>query len=60
LEIIFNVVMDEHLKYDIMIGREILALGFGITMDADKCNIFKTKQINSISHETIIRYPLLS
>jgi len=52
--------MDEHLKYDIMIGREILALGFGITMDADKCNIFKTKQINSISHETIIRYPLLS
>jgi len=26
LEIMFNVVMDEHLKHDIMIGREILAL----------------------------------
>jgi len=39
LEIMFNVVMDEHLKHDILIGPEILALGFGITMDADKFNM---------------------
>jgi len=54
----FNVVMDEHLKHDIMIGREILALCFGITMDADKFSIFKSKQINSISDETITNYKL--
>jgi len=35
----FNVVVDEHLKHDILIGPEILALGFGITMDADKFNM---------------------
>jgi len=52
----FNVVMDEDLKHDIMIGREILALGFGITMDADKFSIFKSKQINLISDETIPNY----
>jgi len=55
----FNVVMDEHLKHDIMIDREILALGLGISMDADKCNIFKSKQVNSISDETITNYDKL-
>jgi len=35
VEVLFHVVMDNYLKYDIIIGREILQLGFGVMIDVN-------------------------
>lgn len=46
-----NVVIlkDCYLKYDVMIGREILSHGFGVVMTVDKFNIFLSKTIDACS-----------
>lgn len=49
--------MDKYLKYDVLIGREILGQGFGVTMDADKFQIYTTKRVESlvtINYEEVI------
>lgn len=45
LEILFQVVPDIYLKSDIMIGREILSLGFDVSITRDSCMIRKTNTI---------------
>jgi len=47
-EILLHVSMDKYLKYGVLIGREIFSQGFGITMDADKFQIYTTKRVESI------------
>ncbi|XP_062142643.1 uncharacterized protein LOC133850536 [Drosophila sulfurigaster albostrigata] len=44
IEILLHVIMDKYLKYDVLVGREILSQGFGVTIDADKFQIYKTKR----------------
>lgn len=56
-EILLHVIMDKYLKYDVLIGREILGQGFGVTMDADKFQIYTTKRVESlvtINYEEVI------
>lgn len=36
LEVLFHVVLDKYLKYDVMIGREILNQNFGTIITANK------------------------
>lgn len=52
LEILFHVVNNNYLKYDVMIGREILQLDFGMTIDSDKLSLFKTKTVNVVQKES--------
>ncbi|XP_050488692.1 uncharacterized protein LOC126872634 [Bombus huntii] len=47
LEIVFHVLVDDYLKYDIMIGREILSQGFDVNITQDSLVICKTKIINA-------------
>ena len=47
LEITFHVLPDSHLKYDIMIGREILSQGFDVHTTRDSLDICKTKIVNA-------------
>ena len=47
LEIIFHVLADSYLKYDIMIGREILSQGFYVNITQNNIVICKTKTINA-------------
>ena len=47
LEITFHVLPDSHLKYDIMIGREILSQGFDVHITSDSLEICKTKTVNA-------------
>ncbi|XP_050495327.1 uncharacterized protein LOC126876528 [Bombus huntii] len=49
LEIIFHVLADSHLHYDIMIDREILSQGFDVTITRNSVDICKTKTINACS-----------
>jgi len=47
-EILLHIIMVKYLKYDVLIGREIFSQGFGVTMDADKFQIYTTKRVESI------------
>lgn len=49
LEMSFHVIMDKYLKHDIMIGREILSQGFGVTIESDRFCIYKVKLINVVT-----------
>uniref|UniRef100_V5G0J8 Transposon Ty3-I Gag-Pol polyprotein n=1 Tax=Anoplophora glabripennis TaxID=217634 RepID=V5G0J8_ANOGL len=49
LEILFHVVLDEYLKCDIMVGREILGQGFDVNITSDNFSVLKTKMINACS-----------
>ena len=46
LEIAFHVLPDKYLKYDIMIGREILSQGFDVHITRTSLDICKTKVVN--------------
>jgi hypothetical protein len=46
LEVIFHILADDHLKYDIMIGREILNQGFDKNVTQNSLTICKTKVIS--------------
>ncbi|XP_050598902.1 uncharacterized protein LOC126926578 [Bombus affinis] len=46
LEIAFHVLADKYLKYDIMIGREILSQGFDVHITRTSLDICKTKVVN--------------
>jgi hypothetical protein len=46
LKIIFHVLSDNHLKHDIMIGREILNQGFEISITQNSISIRKAKEID--------------
>ena len=52
LEITFHVLPDSHLKYDIMIGREILSQSFDVRITPDSLDICKTKIVNACN-ETV-------
>ena len=52
LEITFHVLPDSHLKYDIMIDREILSQGFDVHITPDSLEICKTKTVNACN-ETV-------
>jgi len=54
LEVPFQVVMDNYLKCDILIGREILQLGFGVMIDASKYTMYKGGQ--KYFHKTKVKY----
>ncbi|XP_033362397.1 uncharacterized protein LOC117240484, partial [Bombus vosnesenskii] len=47
LEIVFHVLADDYLKYDIMIGREILSQGFDVNITQNSPVICKTKVVNA-------------
>ncbi|XP_052849921.1 uncharacterized protein LOC128260739 [Drosophila gunungcola] len=47
-EILLHVILDKYLKYDVLVGREILSQGFGVMIDADKFQIYKTKMIDKV------------
>jgi hypothetical protein len=49
IEILFHVVMDKYLKYDVLIGREILGQGFGVSIDANKFALYRTNTVNTLS-----------
>lgn len=49
IEILFHVVMDKYLKYGVLIGREILGQGFGVSIDANKFALYKTNTVNALS-----------
>jgi len=55
LQILFHVVQDNHLKSDIVIGREILKQGFNVTVSQNKFKVAKAKAVNicSIDRETV-------
>ncbi|XP_043064141.1 uncharacterized protein LOC122320104 [Drosophila ficusphila] len=52
LEILLHVVMDKYLKYDVLIGREILSQGFSVTIAAEKFSIDKTKRVDVVTFAT--------
>ena len=52
LEIVFHVLVDKYLKYDIMIGREILSRGFDIKITQNSVAISRTKVINVCNKDT--------
>ncbi|XP_041674417.1 uncharacterized protein LOC121530070 [Drosophila eugracilis] len=41
--------MDKYLKHDVLIGREVLSLGFGVSIDADKFCFYNIKRVNVLS-----------
>jgi len=45
LEILFHVVLDNYIKYDVMIGREILSQGIGVTITSNSLTMFNEKSI---------------
>nr|XP_033199425.1 uncharacterized protein LOC117161787 [Bombus vancouverensis nearcticus] len=49
LDITFHVLADSNLKYDIMIGREILSQGFDVNITRDSVDIYRSKVINVCS-----------
>ncbi|XP_012246642.1 uncharacterized protein LOC105681473, partial [Bombus impatiens] len=49
LEITFHALADNYLKYDIMIGREILSQGFDVNVTRNSVDICKTKMVNACS-----------
>lgn len=49
LEVLFHVIPDEFLRHDIMIGREILKLGFSITMTENSLVLSKVKVVDQCS-----------
>jgi len=51
VEVLFHVVMDNYLKYDIIIGREILELCFGVMIDANKFTMYMNQIVNVVSNE---------
>ncbi|XP_033359091.1 uncharacterized protein LOC117238343 [Bombus vosnesenskii] len=46
LDITFHVLAESNLKYDIMIGREILSQGFDVNITRDSVDIYRSKVIN--------------
>jgi len=54
VEVLFHVVMDNYPKYDIIIGREVLQLGFGVMIDANKFTMYMNQIVNVVSNETSI------
>jgi len=44
-EILFHVVLDNHIKYDALIGREILSQGIGVTITSSALTMFKEKSV---------------
>ncbi|XP_074115209.1 uncharacterized protein LOC141537903 [Cotesia typhae] len=56
LEILFHVVPDEYLNENILIGREILSLGFEVNISQLNFNIGKSKVINECSKVEIINF----
>lgn len=50
LEILFHVVVDNYLKYDIMIGQDILELGFVLLIKSNKFSMYKSKVINAVQN----------
>lgn len=49
LEVLLHVVMDKYLKHEVLIGREVLSQGFGVSIDADKFCFYKTERVNVLS-----------
>jgi len=44
-EILFHVVLDNHIKYDALIGREISSQGIGVTITSSALTMFKEKSV---------------
>ncbi|XP_044573262.1 uncharacterized protein LOC123257593 [Drosophila ananassae] len=44
-EILFHVVLDNHIKYDALIGREILSQGIGVTITSSALTMFNEKSV---------------
>lgn len=56
LEVLFHVLPDEFLSRNILIGREVLAGGLGVSLSADQCRfemLLPNKEINACSEETM-------
>ena len=49
LEVTFHILADSYLKYDIMIGREILSQGFDVNIVQNSLVICKAKIVNACS-----------
>jgi len=47
-EILFHVVLDNYIKYDALIGRDILSQGVGVTITSKSLTMFNEKSILSV------------
>lgn len=56
LEFVFYVVMDKYLKYDVLIGCEILGQGFDVTISANEFVLYKINTVNILSSITNTSY----
>lgn len=46
IEVVFHVLPDRYLHYDVMIGREVLALGIAVNMTSDHVTFSRTRIVN--------------
>lgn len=46
VELLFHVVFDDVINYDVMIGRDLITLGFTVEISNDRLSIKKSKIVN--------------
>jgi len=49
LEVLFHVILNDCINYNIIIGREILSQGFSATITIDKIELCKTRSVQTLS-----------
>lgn len=54
LELLFHVVDKKCLKYDMMIGQDIFQLGFGVMLESNRFDIYKTQTVLSINDDSML------
>jgi len=53
-ELLFHVVDNKCLKYDMIIGQDIFQLGFGVMLDCNRFAIYRTQTVLSVIDDNIL------